>query len=119
MSSERTKASVVVRNATLDDVSAIAALVLKVYGRPADGYTPGMLRGQISSFPEGQFLVEYDGEVVGYAASFIVSADLALKPHDWIEITGNGYAARHDPEGDWLYGMEGCVDPEIRRTRIG
>ncbi|RIJ31555.1 carbon-nitrogen hydrolase family protein [Henriciella algicola] len=119
MPSERTKASVVVRNATLDDVQAIAALVLKVYGRPADGYTPGMLRGQISSFPDGQFLVEYDGEIVGYAASFLVSEDLALKPHDWIEITGNGYAARHDPEGDWLYGMEVCVDPEIRRTRIG
>ena len=82
MPSETTKASVVVRNATLDDVPAIAALVLKVYGRPADGYTPGMLRGQISSFPEGQFLVEYDGEVVGYAASFLVAEDLALKPHD-------------------------------------
>ena len=119
MPSETTKASVVVRNATLDDVPAIAALVLKVYGRPADGYTPGMLRGQISSFPDGQFLVEYDGDVVGYAASFIVGEDLALQPHDWIEITGNGYAARHDPEGDWLYGMEVCVDPEIRRTRIG
>ena len=57
MPSQRTKASVVVRNATLDDVPNIAALVLKVYGRPADGYTPGMLRGQISAFPEGQFLV--------------------------------------------------------------
>ena len=31
MPSETTKASVVVRNATLDDVPAIAALVLKVY----------------------------------------------------------------------------------------
>ena len=119
MPSQRTKASVIVRNATLDDVPRIAALVLKVYGRPADGYTPGMLRGQISAFPEGQFLVEYDGEVVGYAASFLVSEELAMSPHNWIEITGNGYAARHDPEGDWLYGMEVCVDPEIRRTRIG
>ncbi|WP_424340339.1 GNAT family N-acetyltransferase [Henriciella sp.] len=119
MPSQKNKASVIVRNATLDDVPAIAALVVKVYGRPADGYTPGMLRGQISSFPEGQFLVEYDGEVVGYAASFLIAEELALTPHDWIEITGNGYAARHDPEGNWLYGMEVCVDPEIRRTRIG
>ena len=90
MPSQKNTASVVVRNATLEDVPRIAALVIKVYGRPADGYTPGMLRGQISAFPDGQFLVEYDGEVVGYAASFLVSEDMALTPHNWIEITGNG-----------------------------
>ncbi|GGB74476.1 MULTISPECIES: bifunctional GNAT family N-acetyltransferase/carbon-nitrogen hydrolase family protein [Henriciella] len=119
MTSQRKKASIVVRNATLEDVPKIAALVIKVYKNPADGYTPGMLRGQISSFPEGQFVVEYEGEIVGYSASFIVKEELAMSPHDWIEITGNGYAARHDPEGDWLYGMDVSVDPDIRRQRIG
>jgi hypothetical protein len=49
MTSQRKKASIVVRNATLEDVPKIAALVIKVYKNPADGYTPGMLRGQISS----------------------------------------------------------------------
>ena len=49
MPSQRTKASVIVRNATLDDVPRIAALVLKVYGRPADGYTPGMLRAAMAA----------------------------------------------------------------------
>ena len=38
----------------------------------------------------------------------------------WLpEITGNGYASRHDPDGDWLYGMEVCVDPEFRGYRLG
>jgi GNAT superfamily N-acetyltransferase len=37
----------------------------------------------------------------------------------WDEITGNGFGSRHDPTGDWLYGYEMCVDPEVRGTRIG
>ncbi len=37
----------------------------------------------------------------------------------WSQITGGGYASRHDPNGDWLYGMEVCVDPNYRRLRIG
>jgi len=57
--------------------------------------------------------------VVGYCATFRISGEIALKPHTWVEITGNGYASRHDSEGDWLYGMEVCVDPEFRGYRLG
>ena len=34
-------------------------------------------------------------------------------------ITGGGFASRHDPDGDYLYGMEMCVDREFRGLRIG
>jgi predicted amidohydrolase/GNAT superfamily N-acetyltransferase len=107
-----------VRTATLQDVEAISALVRKVYGKmPA--YTPGMLQGQISNFPDGQFLVEYEGEIIGYAASFRIDEKTALSAHTWTEITGGGYGSRHDARGPWLYGMEVCVDPDRRRLRIG
>src|SRR5690606_11414886 len=29
------------------------------------------------------------------------------------------YASRHDPDGDWLYGMEACVHPAHRGLRLG
>ena len=112
------KANVVVRNATPADVPQIVALVASVYaGMPA--YTPGMVLGQITNYPQGQLVVEYDGAVVGYAACFRISEAIALAPHTWSEITGGGYGARHDPNGDWLYGMEVCVSPHKRRLRIG
>jgi predicted amidohydrolase/GNAT superfamily N-acetyltransferase len=57
--------------------------------------------------------------VVGYCATFIIEEKYALSPHTWTEITGNGYASRHNPDGDWLYGMEVCVDPGYRGYRIG
>ncbi len=111
-------AKLAVRNAKLDDVTAILALQDRAYpDLPPD--LPGMIRGQIQGFPEGQFVVEYEGEVVGWAATFIIDEAIAFAPHTWAEITGGGYAARHDPDGNWLYGMEVAVDPTRRRLRIG
>src|SRR5690606_23058268 len=83
------------------------------------GYTAGPLKGQIHHFPEGQFVAVLGERVVGYCATFRIAGEVALKPHTWTEITGNGYASRHDPKGDWLYGMEVCVDPDMRGYRIG
>ncbi len=109
-----------VRNARVKDISAIRDLVTRVYAPHGMGtYTASMLRGQIHNFPEGQFVAEYDGKIVGYCATFQTTPEHALKPHTWREITGGGYASRHDPEGDYLYGMEVCVDPDYRGLRIG
>ena len=106
------------RNATETDIPAIVELSRRVYPGEVP-YSRGQIRGQINAFPEGQFVVTYDGEVVGYAATFIVSERLALADHRWETITGGGFAARHDAEGEWLYGMEVCVDRARRRLRIG
>ncbi|MEO1328942.1 MAG: bifunctional GNAT family N-acetyltransferase/carbon-nitrogen hydrolase family protein [Pseudomonadota bacterium] len=118
MASASEKPLIQTRLAEERDIDAIIALVKRVY--PGMGaYTPGMLRGQRASFPEGQLVVEMDGEIVGFSASFRIAETHALSDHTWSAITGGGYASRHDPDGDWLYGMEVCVDPERRRLRIG
>ncbi len=110
----------VVRRATVKDIPAVRALFNRAYaGSGVTDYSAAMLRGQINQFPQGQLLVEVDGEVLGYCASFRIGGDIALKPHSWQWITGGGYASRHDPHGDHLYGMEVCVDPDHRGRRIG
>jgi predicted amidohydrolase/predicted N-acetyltransferase YhbS len=110
------KARLVLRNMEPADFPALIELSRRVYG---EGYSAGMLRGQHSHFPEGQFVAEYDGRVVGHCATFRIDESLAMAPHTWREITGGGFASRHDPKGNWLYGMEVCVDPEFRGVRIG
>lgn len=117
-SAESQKAKLVVRRARLADASAIAELGRKVYA-PSPSFSSRMVKGQINNFPEGQFVAEYGGQIVGHCATFIIDGDVGLKPHTFDEITGNGYASRHDPEGDYLYGMEVSVDPDFRRLRIG
>lgn len=111
------KINLVTRHAQLNDVAAIAALNKKVYADHS--FNEEMITGQVSIFNEGQFVAEYNGIVVGHCATFIISGDIALKPHSWQQITGYGFASRHDPDGDYLYGMEVCVDAEFRGQRIG
>ncbi len=113
-------APVDVRNATLSDIPAIRQLSERAYASSGmTAYPEAMLRGQITQFPEGQFVVLHGERVIGYCATFIIAGEAALKPHTWVEITGGGFASRHDPTGDYLYGMDVFVDPDYRGLRIG
>lgn len=114
--SRRTK-RLVVRQAQLVDVGEIAALSKRVYGELAS--SQAMIRGHLNHFPLGQFVVEYEGEIVGYCATCRIAEGVAMTPHSWDEITGHGFASRHDPRGDILYGIEVAVDTKLRGKRIG
>jgi len=107
-----------VREATLADVSGISALVERVYPTMPP-YPDAMLRGQINAFPEGVWVAVLGDLVVGYCATLRIAESKALTPHNWREITGGGYGSTHDATGDYLYGYEVCVDPRMRRYRIG
>jgi predicted amidohydrolase/GNAT superfamily N-acetyltransferase len=118
MTKSKSPASLIVRNAVADDGPGIIALMERAYPNIPIS-TLGQVKGQIAAFPEGQFVIENESQIVGYAACFLVDEAVALSPHTWVTITGGGYGARHDPNGDWLYGMEVCVDPDVRGLRLG
>ncbi len=107
-----------IREATLDDIDAISALVERVYpGMPP--YPKDMLRAQVSSYPEGHLIAVFNDQVVGYCATIRLPGERALSQHTWKQITGGGFGTTHDEAGDYLYGYEVCVDPKMRRYRIG
>ena len=106
------------RGPTSSDVKGILALISRAYPT-IENYSPGQILGQINNFPEGQFVAVLGGTIVGYCASSRVDEAIALSPHDWETITGNGFGSRHDPTGDWLYGIEMAVDVRQRGLRIG
>ncbi len=112
------RARLVVRPAQPGDILAIEALSRRIY-QPPSALTAAMIRGQLNNFPDGQFVAEFEGQVVGYCGTFVIDEKSALGPHTWSEITGGGFGARHNPRGDWLYGMDVSVDPSHRRLRIG
>ena len=113
----RTK-TLTIRRAEPTDIGAIHKLIEKAY-RGEDGYSLDQLRGQVNHFPEGHLVAEFDGSIVGYCATLIISAERALGRHTWHQITGGGYGSTHDPDGDYLYGYEVCTDPDLRGRRLG
>jgi predicted amidohydrolase/ribosomal protein S18 acetylase RimI-like enzyme len=118
MAKKEAKPELIIRNAKLRDAADIQALSEKVYSK-RDGYNKAEIRGQIKRFPEGQFVAELDGKIVGYCCTLMISEEKAMKRHNWREITGNGYCSTHNPQGDYLYGVDVFVDPDCRRMRIG
>jgi predicted amidohydrolase/ribosomal protein S18 acetylase RimI-like enzyme len=112
------KRKIIVRKTHFTDVPRINEIVQLCY----PGVTPypeDALRAHINHFPEGQVVVEVNGKVVGFCGTMIVSEEKAMRPHTWKEITGSGYASTHDDLGNFLYGIDICVDPEYRGLRIG
>ena len=97
----QSKAKLVIRQARLGDAPALSRLSNMVYGR-AEAFTQGELRGQINNFPEGQFVAEYEGTIVGHCATMILTAETAFRPHSWEEISAGGYGRVPAEDGEVL-----------------
>jgi len=72
---------------------------------------------QFETFPDGQFLAEIQGKVVGFATSLIVLLDDDIW-YAYDEITGADTFNTHDPSGDTLYGADIAVHPDYRGRGI-
>ena len=81
-----------VRSWNFDDIPDIVACHRAAYPEYAESayYTERFYEMQFAAFPEGQFLAEADGEVIGYATSLIVQLDDEAHSYTYEEITGGG-----------------------------
>lgn len=77
------------------------------------------LESHLSVFPEGQFVAELEGKVIGSCSSLIINFDEYDDRHTWDDVTDNGYITNHNPEGYNLYGIEVMVHPDYRRMKVG
>ncbi|MBD5782255.1 bifunctional GNAT family N-acetyltransferase/carbon-nitrogen hydrolase family protein [Pelagicoccus sp. NFK12] len=116
------KSSIVVRNWTMEDIPGIMDCHEAAYPdySPEEVFDERLHELQMTAFPEGQFLAEADGKVVGYATSLIVQLDDLGEKHvySYSEITGGYTFSTHEPSGDTLYGADIAVRPDYRGRRI-
>lgn len=82
------------------------------------------VRQQLERFPEGQFVAHFHTPnepslVVGMASTMRTSRTPNDPPEAWLTAIGSLGIANHEPNGEWLYGVEMTVRPEYRRMGIG
>ncbi|HET8985354.1 MAG TPA: GNAT family N-acetyltransferase [Trueperaceae bacterium] len=95
-------------------------------GYPTDRYchciNPESVAEQLERFPIGQFVaVTYeDGaeKVIGMGTTMITSRSPDHEPLPWYDVIGSFGLRNHDPEGDWLYGVEIAVHPDYQRNGV-
>ncbi len=108
---------VVLRNLRIEDFDDLITL----YNRCFPGMKPwrrDQIESQLAIFPEGQFVIEYEGRLIASCTSLVVDWDDYEPEHSWKEISGEGYLTTHNPDGDTLYGVEIMVDPEFRGMKM-
>jgi GNAT superfamily N-acetyltransferase len=70
-------------------------------------------------FPEGQFTALLDGKPVAYAITMRTHYSPYDPPRGWMKSIGDMTLRNHNPDGEWLYGVDFCVHPDYRRCGIG
>jgi len=106
-----------VRRMRIEDYDEIVAMQALCFpGMPT--WKKEQIESQISHFPEGQLVVEYEGKVMASSSSLIVDFDRYSDWHNWKEIADSGYIRNHTPDGDTLYGIEIMVHPDCRGLRL-
>lgn len=115
---KKQKPKVNVRLWTEADIPALVRVHAETYGHIYDEkelYNARQYLMQLRAFPQGQFLAEIDGKIVGYATSLIVQLeDEDENYYRYVELSGGGTFSTHTPPGDTLYGADIAVHPDYR-----
>lgn len=107
----------VVRPLSATDFDAVVELQLACFPR-MEPWRRDQFESQVRLFPEGQIGIEIDGRLAASSASLIVDEADVADWHDWAAVSSGGTIARHDADGDSLYGIEIQVHPEFRGMKL-
>lgn len=73
-------------------------------------------QNHVALFPTGQFMV-LDGEKVVGATTTIIY-HYSESQHTFLDISDNLWMTSHEPDSEWLYGMDVAVDAAYRKRGI-
>lgn len=88
-------------------------------GSDSENFNRENLLQAIRRFPEGQFVALVNGQVVSYAITMRTHHSPTDKPMAWLDVLGDMNLRNHDPNGEWLYGVDFAVDKTYRKMGIG
>lgn len=117
---------VAVQNMQAEHAAAAVDVMRDSYGDDPDEWRDcdiclqeAHFRNHSQQFPEGQFVALVRHQIVGMALTMRTSIPPEEAVGVWMDAIGGLEITNHDPEGDWLYGVEFAVRPSFRRRGIG
>ncbi|GAA0327953.1 bifunctional GNAT family N-acetyltransferase/carbon-nitrogen hydrolase family protein [Bacillus carboniphilus] len=114
----RFEKKMIVRNMREEDIDDIINLG-KICFPGMEPWKRDQLESHLRMFQEGQFVAEFEDEIIASCSSLIIDFDEYDDRHTWDDITDGGYITNHNPEGYNLYGIEVMVHPDYRRMKLG
>lgn len=111
---------VVITNIQEEHVWQLEALQNIVYPTlaPEERFRAEHYLHHIQMFPEGQFCAVYENKVVGMCSAIRLRFDFDHLDHTFAELLAGGYMTTHEPDGEWLYGMDMGTHPDYRKMGI-
>jgi len=107
------------RTLQVSDFQDIMEIMERVYRVMGEYWTQEEFSSHLIRFPEGQICIEDKGKVVAAALSLIIDYTKYGENHTYRQVIGEGHLKNHDPDGDYLYGIEVFVHPDYQGLRLG
>lgn len=82
-------------------------------------WKPNQLEKHLEKFPDGQFVAEDSGLIVGSCSNSRISVHCWNEGCQWEDIVGGHDLSTFDPEGEIMFGMDISVHPNYQRRGIG
>ncbi len=119
MEFETSKHRLETRNLHITDHDDVKIIMKQAYSNMGGAWTLEEFSTLLSVFPEGQICIEDKGTVVAAALTLIVEYANLERNHSYEDIVSRGRFDKHDPEGDYLYGIDVFVHEDYRGMRLG
>ncbi len=107
------------RNLRLSDFDDIREIMNRVYRGMGGSWKFEEFSSMLARFPQGQICIEDMGTIVSAALSLVIDFSEYGDQHTYEDIIGEGKLENHDPDGDYLYGIDVFVHPDYRGMRLG
>lgn len=114
------RSGVVITNIQEEHAWQLEALQEIVYPTlaPEERFKAEHYRHHIHMFPEGQFCAVLDDKVVGMCSAIRLHFDFDHLEHTFADLLQGGFMTSHQPDGEWLYGMDMGTHPDYRKMGI-
>ncbi len=107
------------RNLRMSDYEDVKAIMESAYAGMGGSWNKNQYATLMSICPQAQICIDDKGAVVAAALTLIIDYSNLEQNHSYEDIVSDGRFEGHDPDGDYLYGIDLFVRKDYRGMRLG